>query len=110
MITIKYKGVEVTCTTADEAVEIIKKIDEAELARVTIPNVPFIPSFWPDCDKCLHKPDPNKPTVGDSPCTWCKRNQFYCSSIMTDSVRTTGSVNVTLESERCGDQCPDNNK
>ena len=33
---------------------------------------------WPDCDKCPNKPDPNKIVVGDTPCTWCKKNQPYC--------------------------------
>lgn len=33
----------------------------------------------PDCDKCINKPDPLHPVVGDSPCTWCKKNQPYCT-------------------------------
>ena len=33
---------------------------------------------WPDCDACPNKPDPNKPVAGDTPCTWCKKNQPYC--------------------------------
>ena len=33
---------------------------------------------WPDCDICPNKPDPNKIVVGDTPCTWCKKNQLYC--------------------------------
>lgn len=36
---------------------------------------------WPDCDTCINKPDPNKPIqFGDSPCTYCKKNQPYCAS------------------------------
>ena len=35
---------------------------------------------WPDCDACQFNPDPNKPVVGDTPCTWCKKNQPYCTS------------------------------
>lgn len=31
-----------------------------------------------DCDKCLNKPDPLHPVVGDTPCTLCKKNQPYC--------------------------------
>lgn len=31
-----------------------------------------------DCDKCPNRPDPNKITVGDTPCTWCKKRQPYC--------------------------------
>ena len=34
---------------------------------------------WPDCDICPNKPDPNKLVVGDTPCTWCKKNQLYCT-------------------------------
>ena len=33
---------------------------------------------WPDCDKCLNKPDPTKTIVGDTPCTWCIKNRPYC--------------------------------
>ena len=35
---------------------------------------------WPDCATCPNKPDPLHPVVGDSPCTWCKKRQFYCVS------------------------------
>lgn len=31
MITIKYKGVEATCTTVEEAVELIKKLEKLDL-------------------------------------------------------------------------------
>ena len=32
-----------------------------------------------DCETCPNKPDPNKSlTVGDIPCTWCKKNSPYC--------------------------------
>ena len=34
---------------------------------------------WLDCDKCPNKPDPLHPVVGDTPCTWCKKNQPYCT-------------------------------
>ena len=31
-----------------------------------------------DCETCPYKPDPKKPTAGDSPCDWCiKRNLTY---------------------------------
>lgn len=36
------------------------------------------------CDGCPNKPDPNKITAGDTPCTWCKKNQPYCSNNTTD--------------------------
>lgn len=39
-----------------------------------------ITTSWPDCDTCPNKPDPNKLVVGDTPCTWCKKNQPYCIS------------------------------
>jgi len=32
-----------------------------------------------DCEKCPNKPAPDKAgVVGDTPCTWCKKNQPYC--------------------------------
>lgn len=36
------------------------------------------PGTWPDCETCPNKPDPTKTIVGDTPCTWCKKNQPYC--------------------------------
>ena len=42
-----------------------------------------------DCDKCPNRPDPSKITVGDTPCTWCKKRQPYCLS---------GTVSYTSES------------
>lgn len=33
-----------------------------------------------DCDECPNRSDPNKITVGDTPCTWCKKRQPYCFS------------------------------
>ena len=35
---------------------------------------------WPDCETCPNKPDPLHPVVGDTPCTWCKKNQPYCTN------------------------------
>jgi len=35
-----------------------------------------------DCDKCPNKPDPTKPMqAGDTSCTWCKKNQPYCTNL-----------------------------
>lgn len=31
-----------------------------------------------DCETCPNKPDPAHPVVGDTPCTWCKKNTPYC--------------------------------
>jgi len=36
------------------------------------------PNSWPDCETCPNKPDPTKTVVGDTPCTWCRKNQPYC--------------------------------
>ena len=33
-----------------------------------------------DCDECPNRPDPSKITVGDTPCTWCKKRQPHCFS------------------------------
>ena len=33
-----------------------------------------------NCDECPYKPDPFNPVFGDSPCTFCRKNQVYCSS------------------------------
>ena len=33
---------------------------------------------WPDCATCPNKPDPTKTVAGDTPCTWCGKNQPYC--------------------------------
>ena len=43
-------------------------------------NTAWATTTWPDCDTCPNKPDPNKLVVGDTPCTWCKKNQLYCIS------------------------------
>lgn len=32
-----------------------------------------------DCATCPNRPDPNHPIVGDTPCTWCRKNQPYCT-------------------------------
>lgn len=37
-----------------------------------------------DCDKCVNKPDPNKPIFGDTACTWCKKNVPYCTCVAGD--------------------------
>ena len=49
----------------------------------TYPNVVYCntPTYTGalDCDKCPNKPDPNKIVIGDTPCTWCKKNMPYCT-------------------------------
>lgn len=33
-----------------------------------------------DCENCPSKPSPTKEvTVGDTPCTWCRKNQSTCN-------------------------------
>ena len=50
----------------------------------TYPNIIYTNNksdiFELDCDKCPNKPDfkNGRPIIGDSPCTWCRKNQFYC--------------------------------
>ena len=46
-----------------------------------------------DCDGCPNRPDPSKITVGDTPCTWCKKWQPYCVS---DGTACT-SVSYTVD-------------
>lgn len=52
----------------------------------TTPNLTLENNLY-DCDKCPNRPDPNHPVVGDTPCTWCKKNQPYCTT-------TTGKVSL----------------
>ena len=55
------------------------------------------PGYNLDCATCPNRPDPNKPiTVGDTPCTWCKKNQPYCISDLHTSP-TTMSVDVKYD-------------
>ena len=51
-----------------------------KLSYKYLPNTTLTTVTWPDCDNCPNKPDPNKLVVGDTPCTWCKKNQPYCTS------------------------------
>ena len=53
---------------------------------IKYPNIVYTTTSsydMPDCDKCINKPDPAHPVVGDSPCTWCKKNQPYCTCYLT---------------------------
>lgn len=49
-----------------------------KLSYKYLQNTAWAAPTWPDCDTCPNKPDPNKPVAGDTPCTWCKKNQLYC--------------------------------
>ena len=46
-----------------------------------------------DCDKCPNKPDWTKPIVGDTPCTWCPKNQPYCGTV----TQGNGNTKITAE-------------
>ena len=50
---------------------------------------------WPDCATCPNKPDPTKTIVGDTSCTWCIKNQPYCTGMDSDFV--TASTNYTTD-------------
>ena len=47
----------------------------------TFPNVIYTTNNLDtlDCEKCINKPDPLHPVAGDTPCTWCRKNQPYCT-------------------------------
>ena len=54
----------------------------------TYPSWPYPYITWTstgagtiDCETCPNKPDPSKPVVGDTPCTWCKKNTPYCGDV-----------------------------
>lgn len=32
-----------------------------------------------DCENCANKSDPTKLVVGNTQCTWCRKNQPYCT-------------------------------
>ena len=51
-----------------------------KLNYLYLQNPALTTATWPDCATCPNKPDPNKLVVGDTPCTWCKKNQPYCIS------------------------------
>lgn len=53
---------------------------------------------WPDCATCPNKPDPTKTVVGDTPCTWCRKNQPYCTTSFTSDINTVTNT-VTNYSE-----------
>lgn len=77
----------------------------------TYPNYPLGPAYptypyvtWTttgtgtelDCDKCPNKPNPDKPVVGDSPCTWCPKMQPYCTTTFSVDGNNT---NVKIDPE-----------
>lgn len=66
----------------------------------TTPNLTLENNLY-DCDKCPNKPDPTKTVVGDTPCTWCRKNQPYCTSLEGSSLQfnTTDNTFSTQFSE-----------
>lgn len=46
-----------------------------------------------DCQSCPYKPDLDKITVGDTPCTWCKKNTPTCATL----TRTAMSQEYTIK-------------
>ena len=55
-----------------------KSIDDSFIRHYYPSTVSAPTSTWPDCETCPNKPDPNKTVAGDTPCTWCSKNQPYC--------------------------------
>jgi hypothetical protein len=49
-----------------------------------------------DCEKCINKPDPNKIVVGDTPCTWCKKNLPYCTSAVNLDTKSVTTYATTI--------------
>ena len=84
MIIIKYKGLEVTCTSVDEAIEFVKKLEVDEKSNfpkeqpIVLPKITWENFKWSDCENCPNRPDPNNSTFGDSPCTFCKNHLPTC--------------------------------
>jgi len=81
----------VDCPDCKQAVPHVYELKKKEIIWDSVPDnkkdkwfyieTPLVSPFidWPDCDKCPNRPDPSKPAqVGDTPCTWCKKNQPYC--------------------------------
>ena len=51
---------------------------------------------WPDCETCPNKPDPTKVIVGDTPCTWCKKNMPYCNAVDVQPKCLTSPEDIDL--------------
>lgn len=50
-----------------------------------------------DCEKCPNKPDKTKIVVGDTPCTWCKKNIPYCTADITNwKINPDNYTNTTI--------------
>lgn len=60
-----------------------------------------------DCDGCPNKPDPNKITAGDMPCTWCKKRQPYCVSDGITYKSTSTSYTVDPKDFKATTYTPD---
>ena len=58
------------------------------------PNTIWNP--WPDCATCPNRPDSTKTVVGDTPCTWCIKNQPYCTGMDSDFVTASSDYTADL--------------
>jgi len=53
-----------------------------------------------DCATCPNRPNPDKPTIGDSPCTWCPKMQPYCTTTTSTGIdfnNTTSYTGIKVE-------------
>jgi hypothetical protein len=68
---------------------------------ITFQGLSIIPTTernpWPDCETCPNKPNTNKIVAGDTPCTWCIKNQPYCADMGSDLI--TVATNYTTDSD-----------
>ena len=60
------------------------------------------PNSWPDCETCPVKPDPNKTVVGDTPCTWCKKNMPYCTNTTTGNIKIDPKLYTNVSTTYAG--------
>ena len=76
---IEHKQTKKIEITWDKNIDTVDKTKFDKLFYVNYKNSHVL-NTWPDCENCLNKPDPNKIVVGDTPCTWCIKNQPYCTN------------------------------
>lgn len=91
-------------------------VDDEDTAYPKYPNTIYTtttPYSWPDCATCPNRPDPNKPAqAGDTPCTWCRKNQPYCNTqtfngytIPKEYYTATGSAQDVYINSYVSDSC-----
>lgn len=67
------------------------------------PNITYTATAtsWQDCDTCQFKPDQTKTAVGDTPYTWCRKNQPYCyTGDVFPKDYKVGSYKVAIDPEQ----------